>query len=132
MKFLISAMPELSRRLLEKTVQARNSASAVDALVQETPEAREMTVCHAVEDRICKRIDLTSRRDLTEREVMGALCLLLKIIRTTGWPFRFSAAEFLLLTRGREAPSGSRPVDGSIRRWTRDAGNLSKAHRFVS
>jgi hypothetical protein len=97
MKFLISAIPELHGRLLEKVVQERNSASAVDALARETPEAREMTVCQAVEDRICKRIDLASRRDLTEREVMDAICLLLKIVRRTGWPFHFSAAEFLLL-----------------------------------
>jgi hypothetical protein len=112
MKFLVSAMPELNRRLLEKVRQAKNSASAVDAPVQETPEAREMTVCQAVEDRICKRIDLASRDDLTEREVMAALCLILKIVRTTGWPFRFSVAEFLLLMRRREASSGSRPTGG--------------------
>jgi hypothetical protein len=133
MKFLVSAMPELNRRILEKAVQTRNSASAPDAVIKETPEARKMTVCHAVEDRICKRIDLTSRRDLTEREVMAALCLLLKIVRITGWPFRFSTAEFLLLMRGREAASGSPWVDGSIRKRTRGiTGNLSKARRFVS
>ena len=106
MKFLVSTIPELKLRLLEKVVQARNSAPAVDALANETSEARKMTVCQAVEERICKRIDLASRGDLTEREVMDALCLLLKIVRRTGWPFHFSAAEFLLLTHGREAASG--------------------------
>jgi hypothetical protein len=125
MKFLVSTIPELKLRLLEKVVQARNSAPAVDALANETPEARKMTVCQAVEERICKRIDLASRGDLTEREVMDALCLLLKIVRRTGWPFHFSAAEFLLLMHGREVASGTRPMGGSIGKETRGlAGNL--------
>src|SRR5580704_11907047 len=134
MKSLVSIIPELNLRLLEKVVQARNSAPAVDALLaDETLEARKMTVCQAVEERICKRIDLASRRDLTEREMMDALCLLLKIVRRTGWPFHFSAAEFLLLMHGREVASGSRPMGGSIGKGTRGlAGNPSKAFRFVS
>jgi hypothetical protein len=133
MKFLVSTIPELKLRLLEKVVQARNSAPVADALANEPLEIRKMTVCQAVEERICKRIDLASRSDLTEREVMNALCLLLKIVRRTGWPFHFSAAEFLLLMHGREVASGSCPMGGSIGKGTRGlAGNPSKAFRFVS
>lgn len=133
MKFLVSTIPELKLRLLEKVVQARNSAPVADALANETLEIRKMTVCQAVEERICKRIDLASRGDLTEREVMDALCLLLKIVRRTGWPFHFSAAEFLLLMHGREVASRSCPMGGSIGKGTRGlAGHPSKAFRFVS
>ena len=124
MKFLVSTIPELKLRLLEKVVQARNSAPVADALANETLEIRKMTVCQAVEERICKRIDLASRSDLTEREVMDALCLLLKIVRRTGWPFHFSAAEFLLLMHGRGVASG-------VARWADRSGKGPGALRVT-
>jgi hypothetical protein len=59
-----------------------------------------MTICKAVEDRICKRIDLASRTDLTDCQVMEALRLILKIVRRSDLPVDFSPEEIFLLTHG--------------------------------
>ena len=100
MKFLVSRMVDLKFRLLDKIVQATNSAQVVDTLPAERIESHKMTICKAVEDRICKRIDLASRTDLTDREAMDALRLLVKIVHRSGLPADFSLAEIFMLTHG--------------------------------
>jgi hypothetical protein len=100
MKILVSQMADLKLRLLERVVQARHSPQIVDTLSSETLESHKMTVCKAVEDRISKRIDLASRTDLTDRQAMDAIRLLLKIVRKCALPIHFSPAEFSLLARG--------------------------------
>jgi hypothetical protein len=102
MKFLVSQMAALKLRLLERVVQAKHIPNAEDALVNQRIETDKMIVCKAVEDRICQRIDLASRTDLTHRQVMDALRLLLKIARKSDWPIDFSPSEIFLLTH---APS---------------------------
>jgi hypothetical protein len=101
MKFLVSQMAGLKLRLLEKIVQTKEEASSgVLPLSNQRIEPDKMTVCKAVEDRICKRIDLASRTDLTDQQLTDALCLLLKIVRQSDLPIDFSSGEILLLTRG--------------------------------
>ena len=102
MKILVSQMADLKLRLLERVVQARHSPQIVDTLSSERLESHKMTVCQAVEDRISKRIDLASRTDLTDRQAMDAIRLLLKIVRKCALPIHFSPAEFFLLARGTE------------------------------
>jgi hypothetical protein len=92
-------MDDLKLRLLDRIAQARNNRQPVETL---SKESYKMTVCKAVEDRICKRIDLASRADLTDRQAMDALRLLLKIVRRSGLPVDFSNAEISLLTHGAE------------------------------
>jgi hypothetical protein len=102
MKFLDSGMDDLKLRLLDRIAQARNNRQPVETLSKERTESYKMTVCKAVEDRICKRIDLASRTDLTDRQAMDAVRLLLKIVRRSGLPVDFSNAEIFLLTHGAE------------------------------
>ena len=59
-----------------------------------------MSVCQAVEERICKRIDLSSRTDLTNRQALDALRLLRKIARENNLTVDFSPGEFSLLAQG--------------------------------
>ena len=100
MKFLVSRMPGLKLQLLDKIVHARNSTQVVETLSPEEIESHQMTVCKAVEDRICKRIDLASRTDLTVQQAIDALRLLLKIVRRNDLPADFSFAEIFLLVHG--------------------------------
>jgi hypothetical protein len=100
MNFLGSQMVGLKLRILDKVVQAADNSIRGDIPSTGRMKRDKMAVCKAVEDRICKRIDLASRTDLTAQEVMDALRLLLKIVRQSDLPVDFSSAEILLLTRG--------------------------------
>lgn len=100
MKVLVSQMPRLKLRLLDRIVQARNNTHGVDVLSNQRLVPNKMTICKAVEDRICKRIDLASRTDLTDCQVMEALRLILKIVRRSDLPVDFSPEEIFLLTHG--------------------------------
>jgi hypothetical protein len=100
MKFLASQMAGLKVQLLDRIVHTMDPPPAADPLSRQRMKPDKMSICKAVEDRICKRIDLASRTDLSDQEVMGALRLLLKIVRQSDLPVDFSAAEIYLLTRG--------------------------------
>jgi len=100
MKFLVSQMARLTLRLLETNVQASNHSSAADSPSNERSDSHKMDVCQAVEDRICKRIDLAFRTDLTDRQAMAALHLLLKIVLRNDLPVEFSAGEIFMLLHG--------------------------------
>ena len=118
-------MDDLKLRLLDRIAYARNNRQAVETLSNEGTESHKMTVCKAVEDRICKRIDLASCTDLTDRQAMDALRLLLKIVRRSGLPIDFSPAEIFLLTHGiqyvsreevaRLVPGRKDPIPGGMR-----------------
>jgi len=58
-----------------------------------------MIICKAVEERICRKIDLASRDDLTLQQAVDALLLLLKIVRQNNLSVDISSAEKLLLSR---------------------------------
>jgi hypothetical protein len=75
-KFLVTAMADLKLQLLERIVPSRSSAQSDSNLSGETTELHKKIICQAVEDRICKRRDLATRADLTERQATDALCLL--------------------------------------------------------
>jgi hypothetical protein len=100
MNFLVSQLPGLKLRLLDKIVHASNGTQGVETLSQEEIQSHQMTVCKAVEDRICQRIDLASRTDLTVPQAIDALRLLLKIVRRNDLPADFSPAEIFLLVHG--------------------------------
>jgi hypothetical protein len=100
MKILVSQMTGLKLRLLERIVQARDQTHSVDTLSGQGNEPNDMTVCQAVEDRICRQRDLASRTDLKDEQVMRAVRLLLKIARKSDLPIDFSTGEIFLLTRG--------------------------------
>lgn len=102
MKFLVSQMAGLKLRLLDRTNQARKKLDVVDSLLDRRTEPDKMIVCQAVEDRICRRVDLASRTDLTDRQALDALRLLFKIVRSNALPVDFSPAELFLLTHGIE------------------------------
>jgi hypothetical protein len=93
-------MPGLKLQLLDKIVHARNRTHHVETLSNEEIVSHQMTVCKAVEDRICKRIDLASRTDLTVQQAIDALRLLLKIVRRNDLSADFSSAEIFLLVHG--------------------------------
>jgi hypothetical protein len=92
MKFLVSQMAGLKLRLLERIVLPQESIFSVNPLSNQTTGSDPMAVCRAVEDRICQRIDLTTRPDLDDRQVLAALRLLLEIVqrnKETGWQLIF-------------------------------------------
>jgi hypothetical protein len=119
MKFLVSQMAGLKLRILEKIVQTRDLSPGVHPPSKQRIEPDKMTVCKAVEDRICNRIDLASRTDLTDQQLTDALRLLLKIVRRSDLPVDFSSAEILLLTRGVSERSGEEKIDQRDRATTR-------------
>jgi hypothetical protein len=93
-------MAGLKLRLLARVVLPHESNSALDPLSSQRIKSDPMVVCKAVEDRICKQIDLTTRRDLDDLQVMAALRLLLKIVRRNGLAVDFSPSEVFLLRHG--------------------------------
>jgi hypothetical protein len=99
MKFLTSGMAELKLNLLDGIIHTKNTKSSAD-LSSQTTESNKMFICQAVEDRICKRIDLATRPDLTVRQAIDALRLLIRIVRRNHLQFNFSPLEIALLTRG--------------------------------
>jgi hypothetical protein len=100
MKFLVSQMPGLKLQLLDKIVHARNRIQDVETLSLDETQSHHLAVCQAVEDRICRQIDLASRTDLTVQQAIHALRLLLKIVRRNDLPADFSPAEISLLVHG--------------------------------
>ena len=98
MRFLTKGMADLKLRLLERIVQPGNT-QAPSNLSSETTESNRTIICQAVEDRICKRIDLAIRTDLTVRQAKQALRLLIGIVRKSGLSIDFSPREIALLTR---------------------------------
>lgn len=92
-------MADLKLRLLDRIVQPTNTA-ALSKLPRETTELNRTIIYQAVEDRICKRIDLAIRTDLTVRQAKDALRLLIGIVKRSGLPIDFSPFEIALLTRG--------------------------------
>jgi hypothetical protein len=98
MKSLASAMDDVTLRLRCECVRERNIRSAVDPLKTESGMDDKMILCKAVEDRICKKIDLASRDDLTLQQAFDALQLLLRIVRENGLSVQLSFAEKLLLS----------------------------------
>jgi len=98
MRFLTEGMADLKLRLLERIVQPGNT-QAPSNLSSETTELNKTIVWQAVEDRICKRIDLAIRTDLTVRQAKQALRLLIGIVRRSGLSIDFSPREIALLTR---------------------------------
>lgn len=126
MKFLVSGMADLKLRLLDAIVHDRNRTQVADASSNERLESEKMTVCRAVEDRICKRIDLASRTDLTDRQAMDALRLLLKIVRKSGLPVDFSPAELFMLTHGIQYGSGKVPTHSAQARRSSVSGRVAR------
>jgi hypothetical protein len=106
MKFLVSQMADLKLRILGKFALPQERISVVGPLSNRRTESNPMAVCQAVEDRICKQIDLTNRPDLDDLQVMAALRLLLKIVQRNGLAVDFSPSEVFLLRHGIQ--SGSR------------------------
>ena len=100
MKFLVSQMAGLKLRILNKIALPQESISAVDFLSNQRTRSNPMAVCQAVEDRICKQIELTTRLDLDDLQVMAALRLLLKIVQRNGLAVDFSPSEVFLLKHG--------------------------------
>ena len=100
MKFLVSRIPGLKLQLLDKIVHTRNCTQDDETLSNEEVVSHQITVCQAVEDRICKRVDLASRTDLTVQQAIDALRLLLKIVRRNDLSADFSSAEIFLLVHG--------------------------------
>ena len=105
MKFLTSGMADLKLRVLERIAHSANDTQAPH-LSNEAVASNKAMICQAVEDRICKRIDLAKRADLTDGQAIDALRLLIRIVRTNGLSMVFSAPEIALLARG--IPLGTR------------------------
>jgi hypothetical protein len=100
MKFLVSQIAGLKLQILENIVKTRDFALGIHPPSSQRNEPDKMIVCKAVEDRICRKIDLASRADLSDQQLADALRLLLKIVRRSDLPIDFSSAEIFLLTRG--------------------------------
>ena len=98
MKSLVSAMDDVTLRLQLESARAKNIWPADDPLTSESGTYDKMIICKAVEERICKKIDLASRDDLTLQQAVDAVCLLLKIVRQNGLSVDFSTGEKLLLS----------------------------------
>ena len=99
MKSLVSAMDDVTLRLRCEHVRAKNIRSAADPLTSESGMYDKMILCKAVEDRICRKIDLAARNDLTLEQAADALRLLLKIVEQNRLIIEISPEEKLLLTR---------------------------------
>ncbi len=111
-------MADLKLRLLDKIVQSRYSQASSN-LSSETTELDKTVIYQAVEDRICKRTDLATRTDLTYRETIGALRLLIGIVRRSGLPIEFSPREIEFLTRGISYGTHNEPMlTESVRKST--------------
>jgi hypothetical protein len=100
MKFLGSQMAAVKLRLLEKIFLTADSSPLTHSCSNHPLELHHLSVCHAVEDRICKKIDLATRTDLTDQQALEALRLLFKIVRQNNLTLDFSPGEFSLLTHG--------------------------------
>jgi hypothetical protein len=107
MNFLISGMDCLKLRLYHGnrcSMNIRQIRAATDKVGQiDDPAAGEpawydkIILCKAVEERICKKIDLASRTDLTLLQAADAVRLLLRIVSQNNLSLEISPAEKLLL-----------------------------------
>jgi hypothetical protein len=99
MRFLASAMDDVTLHFLSGDGGSKNNRLAVDPFSDESRMYDKMILCRAVEDRICRKIDLASRTDLSLQQATDALRLLLKIVRQNDLSIEISSAEKLLLSR---------------------------------
>jgi hypothetical protein len=77
---------------------ATDKVGQIDDPVPGQPEWYDKIIlCKAVEERICKKIDLASRTDLTLLQAADAVGLLLKIVSRNKLCIEISPAEKLLL-----------------------------------
>ena len=107
MNFLISGMDCLKLRLYHgnrRSMNIRQILAVTGKIGQLDDPARsdpgrydKIILCKAVEERICKKIDLASRTDLTLLQAADAVRLLLKIISQNNLSIEISPAEKLLL-----------------------------------
>jgi hypothetical protein len=97
MKFPVSTIDDITRRLRHVSERATNVRSAVHLVSSKSAIYDKIILCKAVEDRICRKIDLASRDDLTLHQAVDALRLLLKIVQQNRLSVDFSSAEKLLL-----------------------------------
>jgi hypothetical protein len=107
MNFLISGMDGLMLKLYQgycRSMNIRQIRAVTEKVGQfDDPAPGEpgwydkIILCKAVEERICKKIDLASRTDLTLLQAADAVRLLLKIISNNNLSIQISPAETLLL-----------------------------------
>jgi hypothetical protein len=107
MNFLISGMDCLMLKLYHRyrrSMKIRQIRAVTGKIGQldEPPRSDpgrydKIILCKAVEERICKKIDLASRTDLTLLQAADAVRLLLKIISQNNLSIETSPAEKLLL-----------------------------------
>ena len=97
MRFLASAMDDVTLHLLSGDGGSKNIRLAVDPLSGKSRVYDKMILCKAVEERICRKIDLASRTDLSLQQARDALRLLLKIVQQNDLSIDLSSAEKLLL-----------------------------------
>ncbi len=91
-------MDDISLRLRCENVRAKHVRPVDHRPGRATGGYDKMILCKAVEERICRKIDLASREDLTPEQALDALCLLLKIVRQNGLSVDISSGERLLLS----------------------------------
>ena len=107
MNFLISGMDCLKLRLYHGKRRSMNirqilavaekAGQLEDPAPGDPPWYDKIILCKAVEERICRKIDLASRTDLTLSQAADAVRLLLKIISRNNLSIEISPAEKLLL-----------------------------------
>jgi hypothetical protein len=107
MNFLISGMDRLMLKLYQgyrRSMNTRQIRAVTEKAGQlddpapgDPPWYDKIILCKAVEERICKKIDLASRTDLTLLQAADAVRLLLKIISRNSLSIEISPAEKLLL-----------------------------------
>jgi hypothetical protein len=92
-------MDDVTLRLVGRNACRRNLTLTDEPISHEPGGYDKMIICKAVEERICRKIDLASRDDLTLQQAVDALLLLLKIVRQNNLSVDISSAEKLLLSR---------------------------------
>jgi hypothetical protein len=107
MNFLISGMDALTLKLYHGYRRSMNirqirgvtnkAGQLKDPAPDESGSYDKIILCKAVEERICRKIDLASRTDLTLFQAADAVRLLLKIISKNNLSIEISPAEKLLL-----------------------------------
>jgi len=90
-------MGDVALRLRSANVREKNIRPAEDPVLSKLKPYDKMILCKAVEDRICSKIDLASRDDLTLHQAVEALRLLLRIVRQNDLSIEISSGEELLL-----------------------------------
>lgn len=97
MKFLDSALDDVTLHFLNADARSKNIRLSDHPFSSESCLYDKMIICKAVEDRLCKKIDLASRTDLSIRQAVDAIRLLLRIVRQNNLSLDISSAEELLL-----------------------------------